>query len=80
MVKPSQESEIFGTVMNFFRDSCSFPSIKTLLKYQSLFSKKNPERVNNLNKRGKFEDLWSKTSNFDIFLLSLEYSNLFILL
>ena len=33
MVKPSQEDELFRTVMKyFFEDSCSFPYIKTLLK------------------------------------------------
>ena len=43
MVKPSQEDEFFYMVMKyFFRDSCSFSYIKTLLKVSDHVVEKNP--------------------------------------
>ena len=43
-VKPSQEDEMFCTVMKYsFRDSCSFPYIKTLLKVSEPVFEQNPE-------------------------------------
>ena len=43
MVKHSQEHELFCTVMKYiFRDSCSFPYIKTFLKASDhVFEKKS---------------------------------------
>ena len=50
-VKPSQEEEFFARLRNsfFFRDSYSFPHIKTLLKASDYVFGKNPISVSNLN-------------------------------
>ena len=49
-VKSSQEDEFFCTVMKyiFFRDSCSVPYTKTLLKVSDHVLEKNSISVNNL--------------------------------
>ena len=51
-VKPSQEGEIFCTIiriMKFFRGSCSFPYIKTLLKVSDPVFEQKPKPVENFN-------------------------------
>ena len=48
-VKPCQEGEfVLHGHENFFRDPCSFPYIKTLLKVSDPVFEKNLTRVNNL--------------------------------
>ena len=49
MVKPSQEDEFWYDYEFFFRDSCYFPYIKTILKVSNHVFEKNSTLVNNLN-------------------------------
>ena len=61
MVKPSQENDFFCTVNEiFFRDACSFPYIKTLLKVSDpVFEKKS--RVNNFK---DFDSCFDNTCHY----------------